>query len=237
VARCPPALRVIVETSNKSRRPAETFDLASASSRPALVGFYPERFLAHSRASFCHERYGGLPTPLEAEDIWADLWHEEAHNSLDGNGRTGRLIINLLLGRLGYPPAIIYKRDRERYLRAMRRADRSEYGPLAELIARGVTANLYRFVVPAVAGPAKLVPLTSLAKPTLTEGALRAAAVRGRLRAVRGDDGRWRSSRKWVDQYEATKHVRQPGREEWNHPAPVWACRQASLDLDHITAC
>jgi hypothetical protein len=157
-------------------------------------------------------RKPSIPLPEVLATIHNDF--ERIHPFLDGNGRTGRLILNLLLGRLGYPPAIIYKRDRERYLRAMRRADRSEYGPLAELIARGVTANLYRFVVPAVAGPAKLVPLTSLAKPTLTEGALRAAAVRGRLRAVRGDDGRWRSSRKWVEQYETTKHMRQSHHEE-----------------------
>jgi hypothetical protein len=35
-------------------------------------------------------------------------------------------------------------------------------GPLGELIARAVTNNLYRFVVPALAGPAMLVPLASL---------------------------------------------------------------------------
>jgi hypothetical protein len=28
------------------------------------------------------ERLGGLPTPAEAEDIWSDIWHQEAHNSI-----------------------------------------------------------------------------------------------------------------------------------------------------------
>ena len=133
---------------------------------------------------------------------------EQVHPFLDGNGRTGRLMLNLLLGRLGYPPAIVYKRDRDKYLQGMRRADKGDFGPLGELIARSVTANLYRFVLPAVAGPVKLIPLAALASPGLSENALRVAATRGRLRAVKGDDGNWRSSKKWVADYETSKYKR-----------------------------
>jgi len=134
---------------------------------------------------------------------------EQIHPFLDGNGRTGRLLLNLILGRLGYPPAIIYKRDRDKYLQAMRRADGDDFGPLGELIARSVTANLYRFVIPAVAGPVKLVPLPALETPNLSENALRVAAIRGRLRAVKGDDGLWRSSKRWVTEYAKSRYQRQ----------------------------
>jgi Fic family protein len=126
---------------------------------------------------------------------------ERIHPFLDGNGRTGRLVVNLLLVRLGYPPAIVFKRDRSKYLRALARADNGDPGALGELMARAVLDNLLRFVVPAVAGPQRLVPLASLAGKDLRQEALRAAIERGRLRAQKGSDGQWRSTRQWVEEY------------------------------------
>ena len=74
----------------------------------------------------------------------------------------------LLLVRLGYPSAIIYKGDRSRYLAALRRADQGDPGPLGELVARAILGDLYKFIVPAVAGPARLVPLPALATPEIS---------------------------------------------------------------------
>jgi len=141
--------------------------------------------------------------PLEFPELLARIHarFEQIHPFLDGNGRTGRLVLNLLLVRLGYPPAIIYKRDRARYLNALRRADAGDCAPLGERLARAVLDNLYKFIVPAVAGPARLVPLQVLATKELSVDALRVAAGRGRLKASRGADGTWRSSRAWVDEY------------------------------------
>lgn len=133
---------------------------------------------------------------------------ERVHPFLDGNGRTGRLILNLLLVRSGYPPAVIYTRDRARYLRSLQRADNGDSGPLGELIARSVLDSLYRFVVPAVAGPLRLVPLAALATKEFNVPAIRAAIVRGRLKGQKGADGQWRSTRAWVDEYQAAKRGR-----------------------------
>ncbi len=133
---------------------------------------------------------------------------ERIHPFLDGNGRTGRLVVNLVLVRLGYPPAIIYKRQRTEYLRALQRADDNDPGLLGELIARAILDNLYRFVVPAVAGPARLVPLGALANDSIGADALRTAAIRGRLQATRGPDGQWRSSRNWVNEYLRARYRR-----------------------------
>ncbi len=133
---------------------------------------------------------------------------EQIHPFLDGNGRAGRLVLNLLLVRLGYPPAIVYKRQRAAYFAALRRADSGDPAPLGELLARAVLDNLHRFVVPAVAGPARLVPLPALATPEISANALRVAATRGRLQASKAPDGTWRSTRAWVDQYLAGRYAR-----------------------------
>ena len=133
---------------------------------------------------------------------------EQIHPFLDGNGRTGRLLLNLILVRHGYPPAIIYKRDRRTYLGALSRADDGDHGRLGAIIARAVLDNLYRFVFPAVAGPARIVPLAALATADINAPALRTAAARGRLQAIRGPDGQWRSSRNWVEEYLADRYKR-----------------------------
>ncbi len=144
--------------------------------------------------------------PEELAELHADF--ERIHPFLDGNGRVGRLVLNLVLVRLGYPPAIVYKRQRSQYLAALRRADAGDHGALGELLARAILDNLYRFVVPAVAGPARLVPLAALVNDEISAPALRTAAGRGRLQAVRGPDGEWRSSRNWVDEYLAGRYRR-----------------------------
>jgi hypothetical protein len=74
--------------------------------------------------------------------------------------------------------------------------------------ARVVLDNLYKFVVPAVAGPARLVPLPALATEQLSANALRVAAIRGRLKAAKASDSTWRSSRAWVDEYRTTRYKR-----------------------------
>ena len=135
---------------------------------------------------------------------------EQIHPFIDGNGRTGRLVLNLVLVRLGYPPVVIYKRDRSKYLQALQKADAGTLNPLGEMLARAILDSLYRFTLPAVAGPTRLVPLEALTSDDLTVAAMRGAALRGRLQATRGSDGRWHSSKRWVDEYMESRYRRIP---------------------------
>lgn len=70
--------------------------------------------------------------------------------------------------------------------------------------------NLNRFILPGIAGPARVVPLAALATSDLSLTALRRAAPRGRgrLDAIQGPDGTWRSSRTAVSAYQAARHQR-----------------------------
>ena len=112
-----------------------------------------------------------------------------------------------LLVRHGYPPAVIHKDEREKYLRCLERADGGDAGPLAELLARSVREGIYRFLMPALAGPLSVVPLAALATKDLSRYALVAAAQRGRLKAHKHGNG-WYSTRLWVEDYKASRRQR-----------------------------
>ncbi len=51
---------------------------------------------------------------------------EKIHPFYDGNGRTGRMVMNYLLMKNKYPPLIIQKKNRAEYLEALSQADKSD---------------------------------------------------------------------------------------------------------------
>ncbi len=150
-----------------------------------------------------------LKGQVPAMEVFAQLHaeFERIHPFRDGNGRVGRLLLNLMLVRSGYPPAVIHKRDRGTYLRGLSRADTGDVGLLAELLARAVTDSVERFILPGLAGPLQLVPLASLADKSLSRNALVLAAQRGRLRATQRG-GHWYSSKQAVDDYRRNRYRR-----------------------------
>jgi hypothetical protein len=156
---------------------------------------------------------GREPTATPLPELLAELHNgfERVHPFIDGNGRAGRLVLNLVLVRLGYPPAIILKSHRQRYLDAMQKADSGDYAPLGEMIARAIYDNINRFVLPVIAGEARLVPLAALVSKDFTLAALRQAAQRGRLKAIQTPDGVWQSTRKEVSDYRRNKGKHRSG--------------------------
>lgn len=62
-----------------------------------------------------------LPAPIRAAVLHA--WLSHIHPFIDGNGRTARAITNLELVRAGYPPIIIKKKEKDRYIEALSESD------------------------------------------------------------------------------------------------------------------
>src|SRR3989339_731956 len=61
--------------------------------------------------------------------VLATIFHhkfEKIHPFMDGNGRTGRMLLNYILITKNYPPLIIHKSARKDFLEVMRKADKSE---------------------------------------------------------------------------------------------------------------
>ena len=92
--------------------------------------------------------------PLELNDIeLAAIFHHKLvwiHPFFDGNGRTVRLAMNLLLMRCGFPPAIILKNDRKKYYEALNQANNGNYQKLMLLMCQALerSLNIYLNAMP-----------------------------------------------------------------------------------------
>jgi len=84
------------------------------------------------------------PDELRPIELAAFFHHKLAytHPFLDGNGRTARLLMNVILVRNGYPLTVLLKVDRPKYLRALSEADNGNLIPLTNFVARSVERSL-----------------------------------------------------------------------------------------------
>jgi Fic family protein len=77
--------------------------------------------------------------------VLATIFHhkfEKIHPFYDGNGRTGRMLMNYILMNANYPPSVIYKKTRTDYINALSSADKinltevdNRYNKLVQYIA------------------------------------------------------------------------------------------------------
>lgn len=129
------------------------------------------------------------------------------HPFIDGNGRTARLVMNLLLMRDGYPPTIILRVNRGQYYRVLAQADEGSEAPLVNFVGRAVERSLTLYLeacTPQIGPPASedvWIPLREAAQGTpYSQEYLSLLARNGRLEAIKR--GRiWYTTRRAVAAY------------------------------------
>jgi len=123
------------------------------------------------------------------------------HPFFDGNGRTARLLMNILLMRDGYPPAIILRNDRKKYYDALERANHGDYKKMELIVGQAVERSLDIYLQ--TCGIAKkndqYVLLSELAKEfPLSQEYLSLLARQGKIDA-------WKQSRNWYSTHKAVE--------------------------------
>jgi len=73
---------------------------------------------------------------------WVHYKIVHIHPFIDGNGRTARLLMNLILIQNGYPPAVILNVDRQKYYRALKDADKEKYNGFMNFTGRSIERSL-----------------------------------------------------------------------------------------------
>lgn len=72
-------------------------------------------------------------------------WFAQIHPFVDGNGRTARLLMNLLLMRAGYPISVITREDRSRYIEALEESQASNLTPFIALLLEAIEETLEEY--------------------------------------------------------------------------------------------
>jgi Fic family protein len=112
--------------------------ISGANFVPPNARIVPELF--EELINWVNEDTTGMHTVLKAA-----IFHHRfvwIHPFFDGNGRTVRLVYNLLLMKAGFPPAIILTVDRKRYYTALNDANKGNMDKLFFLICQAVLRTL-----------------------------------------------------------------------------------------------
>ena len=72
-------------------------------------------------------------------------WFAQIHPFIDGNGRTARILMNLILMQSKYPIAVITREDRSRYIDALEESQAGDLSPFIALILESVEETLEEY--------------------------------------------------------------------------------------------
>ena len=86
------------------------------------------------------------------------------HPFVDGNGRTSRLLMNLILMRRGYFPAVILKNDRKRYYDVLEKGHKGHTDDFIFFVGRALERSIYLYLEAIPEIKTKFITLAEAAK-------------------------------------------------------------------------
>ena len=129
------------------------------------------------------------------------------HPFNDGNGRTVRLAMNLLLMKHGYPPFYILSRDRKKYISALNQANNKDYNKLLLLMFQAVERSLNIYINSMGGEYEDYLPISNIANdPEVPYGQeyISLLARRGRIDAYK--EGKvWLTTKSAIKKYQSNK--------------------------------
>ena len=142
--------------------------------------------------------------PIESAAVFHHKF-VEIHPFDDGNGRVGRLLMNLLLIKNGYPLTVIKTMDRRRYYESLIKADNGNYKPIVNFVARCVEQSLdmYLSAVEPSEPKTKLLTLAEASKLSpYSQEYLSLLARKGQIAAIKVGRN-WQITQKAIEEYQA----------------------------------
>ena len=139
---------------------------------------------------------------------YAALAHEKfvfIHPFIDGNGRCARLLVNLLLMQKGYPPIVILKAERKKYINTIDDAHQQKYTAFVNFIARNIERSLSLWIdalkIPSKDGKEEYISLADASKLCrYSQEYLSLLARKGKLETIRLGRN-WVTTKKALEEY------------------------------------
>lgn len=129
----------------------------------------------------------------------------DIHPFIDGNGRTARLLLNLYLMRNGYPPVIILRAERKKYIRTIMQARiENDVSHFANFVAKAVERSLDIYLDALGTEPKEYLTLAEAAKISrnkYSEEYLSLLARNGKIGAIKFGRN-WKITKEALEEYE-----------------------------------